>query len=266
MKILFIGDISAKPGRLAVKEFLQEYKADIVIANCENAAHGIGATRGIIEELHGYGVDFFTSGNDIWHQSDFYQYLDEPDSLVIRPLNYPQYFPGKGFKVLTIKDKHILIINLIGTVFIKEETNNPFRTIDDFFRLLSIDKIEGITEKIDYTIIDFHAEATSEKVAMGFFLDGRVSAVLGTHTHVQTADNRILPKGTAYITDVGMAGSLNSVLWVKYETIIKKMLNPYQFERFEVEEKKPWMVNAVVLDIDETNVVRSIERINYTVN
>ncbi len=268
MKILFIGDISAKPGRLAVKDFLQKYKqeVDLVIANCENAAHGIGATVEVINELQSYGVDYFTSGNDIWHQQAFVEYLNKEDSLVIRPYNYPEYFPGKGYKVIQVGDKTILLLNLIGKVFIKEEVLNPFRIADEFLRKVQFGQLHDVPDKVDIIFVDFHAEATSEKVAMGFFLDGRVQAVVGTHTHVQTSDDRILDKGTAYITDVGMAGSLNSVLWVKYETIINKMLNPYHFERFEVEEKKPWMVNSVLVTIDEKNVVKSIERINHVVN
>jgi metallophosphoesterase (TIGR00282 family) len=266
--ILFIGDISAKPGRLAVKEFLAEKKKDydLVIANGENAAHGVGATIEIIEELHSYGVDYFTSGNDIWHKDVIFEYLNDQKGLLIRPMNYPAYYPGKGYKLMKVNGKNILLINLIGTVFIKEQVLNPFRTVEEFLGKVERGSVEDLPERIDSIIVDFHAEATSEKVTMGFFLDGRVSAILGTHTHVQTADERILPKGSAYITDVGMSGSLNSVLWVKYESVIVKMMNPYHFERFEVEESKPWLVNAVSLSINETNVVESIQRTNYQVN
>ena len=259
MKIAFIGDISAKPGRLAVKAYLEKYRSevDVVIANIENAAHGLGATIAIVEELHDYGVDFFTSGNDIWRQQDIIRYMELEDALVIRPMNYPAYYPGRGYKLLHIGGKTILILNLLGTVFMDTEINNPFKVVDDF--------LTTFTEKVDIIFVDFHAEATSEKIAMGFYLDGRVSAVVGTHTHVQTADERILPKGTAYITDVGMAGTVNSVLWVKTDIALDKMLHPYMFKKFEVEEEKPWSVQSVHIEINEANTVTSIQRVVYSV-
>lgn len=262
MRILFIGDVSAKPGRLAIKSYLKEVRNqfDLIIANCENSAHGLGATMETIDELHTYGVDYFTSGNDIWHQPNFSDYLDLEESLVIRPLNYPSYYPGKGFKLIERGGKKVLLLNLIGTVFMKEQVLNPFHEIDDFLSR------NALVKEADIILVDFHAEATSEKITMGFFLDGRVHAVMGTHTHVQTADERILAKGTAYITDVGMSGSLNSVLWVKYESSIKKSLFPYRHERYEVEEKKPWVVDGITLEIDKNNVVTSIKKVHHIVN
>ena len=268
MKILFIGDISAKPGRLAVKDFLEKMRndVDLVIANCENSAHGIGATEDTINELSGYGVDYFTSGNDIWRQTPFMEYLDSPESKVIRPLNYPQYYPGKGYIFFQKNGKNILLVNLIGTVFMKEEVFNPFRSVEELLMKIDTDQIKDIPMRPDIILVDFHAEATSEKITMGFFLDGKVEAVLGTHTHVQTSDERILPNGTAYITDVGMAGSLNSVLWVSYDSIIEKMLNPFKFSKFVVEEKRPWVVSSALIEIDEENTVKSIQRLTHTVN
>lgn len=267
MKILLLGDISAKPGRLVIKDFLQDNHHkddyDLVIGNCENATHGLGATPEAIDELHSYGIDFFTSGNDIWKKESIFEYLGKKDPVVIRPLNYPDYFPGVGYRVLNVKEKKILVINLIGQVFMKEEVLNPFHTINNFLNDFENGKYEYALKDMDLILVDFHAEATAEKVAMGFYLDGKVGLVAGTHTHVQTSDERILPKGTAYITDMGMCGSINSVLWTKTDIIINKMLKPYLFQRFEPEENKPWMLCGVEIETDENSTVRSIKRVNY---
>lgn len=206
MNILFIGDIIGKPGRSAVTELLprlkDELKLDVVIANGENLAHGLGISLDSYQEMREAGVDYFTSGNHIFKRKDFLEHLDNPNIRVIRPLNYPPGVPGRGFSKFKVNGKTILLINIIGRAFFYESFDDPFRAIDQVLK----------KEKADIIIVDHHAEATSNKMIMGHYLDGRIQAYIGTHTHVPTADAMILPKGTAYITDVGMVGPLHSSL------------------------------------------------------
>ncbi|NOX20565.1 MAG: TIGR00282 family metallophosphoesterase [Nitrospirae bacterium] len=255
MNILFIGDIVGKIGRKAVKSLLpnliNKLKIDLVVANCENAAGGFGITEKTAEELFATGIDVMTSGNHIWDKKEALSYLPKEDRI-LRPLNFPPGVPGRGS--ITLKSANsidVAIINLSGRVFMGL-MDCPFRTVKE--------EIQRIKEKTNVIIIDFHAEATSEKQAMGYFLDGKVSAVLGTHTHVQTADEQILPEGTAYITDVGMTGPWFSIIGVKKETIIDKFVDqlPRKFDT----AKGPWVFSAVVLDIDEkSGMARSIKRL-----
>jgi len=257
MKIVFFGDIVASSGRSAVKEAIpylnKQYNVDIYIANCENAAGGIGVTSKIADELFSMGINLLSSGNHVWKHSDINTYLNNTNKL-IRPLNYPDVYnlPGFGYTIYNYKGMDLVLVNLLGRVFM-EPLLCPFLTIDNLLNDLGKDKI---------IIVDFHAEATSEKIAMAYYLDGRVTAVLGTHTHVQTADNKIMPKGTAYITDVGMCGSLNSVIGVDADIIIERLIT-LRPVKFKFSNDKP-SINAVYLELDfEQKKVLNFERINF---
>ena len=254
MRVLFIGDIVGKPGREAIKRFLKplqtDYQIDVTIANGENAAAGKGLTKDIAEELYNQGIQFLTMGNHVWDHRDIMNFIGS-ESRLIRPANYPAGAPGQGYGFIRTKGKKIGVLNLSGRVFLPP-LEDPFSG--------AIRWINQIKQETPMIIVDFHAEATSEKVALGWFLDGKVSAVLGTHTHIQTADARLLQQGTAYITDVGMTGPRDSVLGVKKEIIINRFLTqlPAKFEL----ANGPVQLNAVVLDIDEeTGKTRQIERI-----
>lgn len=261
MNILFIGDIVGRTGRSAVKKILpqlkEEYGVDFTIANGENLAGGVGMTYETYREMNEAGIDYFTTGNHIWKKADFIPNLDIKDVNIIRPANYPNGVPGRGFAEITINDKKIVIINLLGLVFMDEYLGNPFLTIDDILRSYSL--------KPNYSIfVDFHGEATSEKVCLGHYLDGRVSAVVGTHTHIPTNDARVLPKGTAYITDAGMAGSLNSSIGDEIEPIIDHFKTGLPF-KLEV-AGPPAVVDAVVIKInDKTGLADEIVQIREIV-
>jgi len=219
MNLLFLGDIVGSPGRRAVEELLfrlvDRHLIDLVVANAENASGGIGITPSVADQLLNMGIDLLTSGNHIWKHKDIIPFLEDTDRL-IRPANYPPDTPGRGYAVLeTAIGEKAAVINLEGRVFMNP-LECPFRTVDAILSL--------IPPEVKVIVVDMHAEATSEKLAMGWFLDGRVSAVLGTHTHVQTADERVLPLGTGYISDVGMTGPLNSVIGMKTEVILERFL------------------------------------------
>lgn len=218
LKILFIGDIVGRPGRNAVKEFLPElvekYSIDFVIANGENLSGGSGMTFEKYKEMIDVGIDLFTSGNHIWKNKNIIPHLDDPGIMVLRPVNYPKGVPGRGMKVLEKNGKKLLVVNLQGRVFMDDYVDEPFSLISKY----------ADDNKDLPILVDFHAEATSEKVALVNFLDGKVSAIVGTHTHVQTSDEKILFCGTGYITDVGMVGPEDSVLGVEKEIIIEKFL------------------------------------------
>jgi metallophosphoesterase (TIGR00282 family) len=256
MKILFIGDIVGKPGRRAVRELLPRlvdtYNVECVIGNAENAAGGLGINPKISRELLGYGIDVLTSGNHIWRNKEIEDFLNREKSL-LRPANYPGNPPGRGSVIWeSSSGLKIGIINLEGRVFMKD--------LDDPFQV-SLSEIEKLAGKTKIIIVDLHAEATSEKKALGFYLDGKVSAVVGTHTHVQTADEIILPEGTAYITDIGMTGPLDSVIGMKKEVAITRFLTQRP-ERFVV-AKGGIRIQGVVLEIvPETGKGISIERVN----
>lgn len=256
MHVLFIGDIMGKPGREAIKRLLKpiqsEYQIDVTIANAENAAAGKGLTKEVAEGLFENGVQFLTMGNHVWDQKDIFNFIDHEPRL-IRPANYPVGAPGQGYGFLRIKGIKIGVINLLGRIFLPP-LEDPFAT--------AIRCINFIKQETPVIIVDFHAEATSEKIALGWFLDGLVSAVLGTHTHVQTADARLLNQGTAYMTDVGMTGPRDSVLGVKKEIIIKRFLTQLP-AKFEV-ATGVIQFNAVFLDIDEksgkTRQIQAIQK------
>jgi len=249
--ILFIGDIVGKAGRRVVKSLLRgivhEYQVDLVIANGENAAGGLGITPKIADELFSYGINVITLGNHVWQKKEIVEYL-QCEPRCIRPINFPPDTPGRGSCVVyTRSGEAIAVMNLLGRVFM-DGFSCPFRAADQEIRRL---KDLGAT-----ILVDFHAEATSEKQALGWYLDGKVGAVLGTHTHVQTADERILPQGTAYITDVGMTGAMDSVLGVETERVIQKFLT-YMPVRFESSLLNPWLHGVLlVLDVTQGRAVQ----------
>lgn len=247
MLILAIGDIVGKPGRKAISQLLpglrQQYGLNLVIANGENAAGGIGLTPDTARELLDAGVDVITSGNHIWAQKEIFPYLNG-QMPILRPLNYPPGVPGRGYMAIG----SVAVVNIIGRTFIGN-FDCPFQAMD---RLLG-----ELKEKI--IIVDFHAEATSEKVAMGRYLDGRVSAVLGTHTHVGTVDTQVLARGTAYVTDIGMTGPIDSIIGDDAEAVIQRFLTGIH-HRLSVGKGKS-ALNAVMVDIDGTGRAKSIERI-----
>src|SRR3989339_958626 len=222
MRIIFIGDIVGRPGREATKKLIpklkKEFEPHLIIANGENISGGKGLTSDHLDEMRHAGIDFFTSGNHIWHNRDLFPRMDEKDPHVIRPANFPSNNPGRGWRIVeTALMKRILVINLHGRVFMHRDYECPFLAVDKILRETAHEYLDGI-------FVDFHAEATSEKVAMGKYLDGRVSAVFGTHTHIPTADLQILPKGTAYLTDTGMVGLKDSIIGVDKEPILKNFL------------------------------------------
>lgn len=254
--ILFFGDIVGKPGRRAVAavlpELQQELSPDLVIANAENLAHGVGVTRKTLEEMRVSGIDFFTSGNHIWSKPEVYEIFQDIEYPLIRPANYGPKSPGRGYQLIPVGKEQLLVVNLHGQVFIEEELDNPFHALDAI--------LGQVQEPYAGIIVDFHAEATSEKSAFGWHADGRVSAVLGTHTHVPTADDRILPHGTAFISDVGMCGLRDSVIGVDTEIILDKFLQKNS-RAHDIADHGDCVVNAVQITIDpDTKKATSLTR------
>ncbi|MGH2405410.1 MAG: TIGR00282 family metallophosphoesterase [bacterium] len=254
MRILVIGDIHGKPGRRILRARLaglrKTHGADLVIANGENAAGGAGITTDVVGEIFGSGVEVITGGNHTWHNREAYETLDA-ESRLLRPANYPPGAPGHGTAIVDVGGTPVGVLNLQGRIFMQG--------IDDPFRA-GREHAERLREQAPVVIVDFHAEATSEKIALGWFLDGRVSALVGTHTHVQTADERVLPGGTAYISDVGMTGPRNGVIGMEREGIVERFLTQLPV-RFTV-APGPAQLNAVVLDVDESSGrARTIHRI-----
>ncbi len=255
MKILFIGDVIGRTGRRALSDRLHrlvdEHQVDLVVVNGENAAAGFGLTAPIAMELFDLGVDVITSGNHIWDKREVYDYLDR-EERVLRPANYPPGLPGRGAGIFsTNAGLKVGVINLEGRVFMNN-LDCPFRAADAL--------IEELRQQTPIIFIDFHAEATSEKMALGCYLDGRVSAVICTHTHVQTADERVLPGGTAYMSDAGMTGSRDAVIGMRKEQAIEKFLNQVPV-RFEVAKKDP-VVCGILITVDEkTGRALEVQRI-----
>jgi len=254
LNILFIGDVIGRPGRDAVaarlSELVRRHKIDFTIANAENAAGGLGVTPAVADELLSAGVDCLTTGNHIWKHREFVPYATT-ERRVVRPANYPPGVPGRGSEVYAARGGSVGVLNVVGRVFM-EALDCPFRAADR--------EIEALRGKTKVLVVDIHAEASSEKVALGWYLDGRVGAAIGTHTHIQTADERILPKGTAYITDVGMTGPRDSVIGIKRDPVIERFLTGMP-TRFEV-ATGPVVLSGVVVAIDaETGNARSIERV-----
>ena len=256
MRILFIGDIVGSPGREAIERLVPKLKrregADFVIANGENAAGGSGITERLAKELFSYGLDAITSGDHIWKRKDIIEVLDQYPRI-LRPANYPPGAPGLGYHAIKAKNGALVgVINLVGRVFM-EPVECPFR--------MARQAIDELKEKTKIIIVDLHAEATSEKIAMGWYLDGLASAVIGTHTHVQTADERVLPQGTAYITDVGMTGPHDSVIGRKKEQILTRFLTQLP-TRFEMADEDVQLNGALIEIDDNTGRANAIKRIH----
>lgn len=254
MKILFVGEIVAKPGRETVQKFLpeiiKENKVDLVLANCENLSGGRGITEEKIEQMRLAGIDYFTSGEHVFREKGTEDILDKLP--VIRPANYPDGTPGDGYRIVDIgRNGKLLLINLIGLTSFGNTNaylDNPFIKVDQILE-------ETKDEKVDLTVVDFHADATSEKYSMGFYLDGRVDAVIGTHTHVPTCDNMRLPKETLYVSDVGMCGAIDSSLGVKADITIKMFLTAMN-QRFEWESAGRKAFRSVLLDTEAKTIAR----------
>lgn len=244
MRVLFIGDIVGKPGRRAVRHLLPRLRAehapDVVIANGENLAAGAGITPETAREMFKLGIAVLTTGNHVWDRREIIDYLSEGPPI-LRPLNYPPGAPGTGCIEIEAGGNVLTVVNVQGRVFMRP-LDDPFRSMDALLSQLSEPRA---------IFVDMHAEATGEKEALGFYLDGRVSAVVGTHTHVPTADARVLPKGTAYITDVGMVGPRDSVIGVEVEPVIQRYITQ-MYHRYDV-ARGPVMFNAVLVDIDDSS-------------
>ena len=254
MKILAIGDLIGNAGikelRKQIDEIRKEEKIDFTIVNGENAAEGMGITQKNLDDILSQKVDVITMGNHTWAKKDIFKFIDHPK--LIRPANYPKGVVGKGYGIYTCQNKKIAVINLIGRVDINVLSENPF--------IIAKELVEKLQKQVDIIIVDFHAEATAEKIAMGYFLDGKATAVFGTHTHVQTADEKILPKGTAYITDLGMTGPKNSVIGKDIEVSFKRFETTLP-ERYRIATGET-MLNGVIFDIDDdTNKVKQVKRI-----
>jgi len=256
LRILFLGDLVGSTGRAIFHKHIgrlrEEYRVDAIIVNGENSAHGRGITPAIMGFFKNHGVDVVTSGNHIWARQEIISYFADHKDL-LRPINFPQSTPGSGLTTFLCKGYEIGVINVQGRVFMREYLSCPFRAMDS-----ALTFFKGKTSLI---FVDVHAEATSEKLGLAFYLDGRVSGVVGTHTHVQTADERILPGGTAYITDLGMAGSLNSMIGMKKEAIIQNFITQMP-TRFVVDTSMPVIMTGACITVDtDTGKALAIERI-----
>ena len=255
MNILAVGDLVGNAGIQELKKRLpkikKDYKIDFTIVNAENSAEGMGITEKNFNDILSIGVDCITMGNHTWGKKDIFKFIDHPKLL--RPNNYPEGVCGKGYNIYKCNNKKIAVINSMGRAEINIGLENPF--------LITNKTVEEIKNDVDIIILDFHAEATAEKVAMGYFLDGKVTAVFGTHTHVQTADEKILPKGTAYITDIGMTGPKNSALGMDLDVAIKRFTTSLP-ERYKIATGE-CILNAVIFEVNDiTNKVDRIIRIN----
>ena len=254
MRILFIGDIVGKVGRNTIAEYLpklkQAYKPTLSIVNAENAAHGKGLTEKLYKQLLRDGVDFMTMGNHTYGQREIYDFIDDANRMV-RPANFPEEAPGVGMRYIQINEKKLAIINLQGRSFM-QDIDDPFKKADQL--------IEEARKVTPYIFVDFHAETTSEKNAMGWYLDGRVSAVVGTHTHIQTSDSRVLPNGTGYITDVGMTAYYDGILGINREEVINRFITSLP-QRHVVPDEGRSVLSGVIIDLDKEGKTTQIERI-----
>jgi len=258
VNILCVGDIVGNPGVEFIKHNLwrirRENDIQCVVANGENSAKGNGIDINAANAIIDAGADMITTGNHVWRQKECYDFIDGHD-FVLRPANFPDSCPGTGCGVIDITGYKILFVNLLGNLYMEPQLESPFVTADRIFA-----REKG---RFDFAVIDIHAEATSEKIALGYYLDGRISAIVGTHTHVQTADERVLPGGTAYITDVGMTGPSDSVLGVKKDIIIRKFMTQVH-QRFEISDN-PAFMNTVIIDVEpDTGKSTGIERVNIS--
>lgn len=255
MRFLIFGDIVAKIGRRALEDVLprlrEELQPDVVLANAENLAHGLGMTEKTMREVLHAGITCLTGGNHVWDKPEGVALLRDPATPIVRPANYPTGAPGQGWKTLSVAGKSVLVINLLGRVFMKDLVDDPFRTFDEL----------AAAHPADITVVDYHAETTSEKNAFGWHADGRATIVYGTHTHIPTADARLLPQGTAFVTDIGMTGARDTVIGVSAETVLPGYRTGIG-ARFVWPEAGIAWVHAVVVDIDDrTHRPTRIDRI-----
>ncbi|MBT3456396.1 TIGR00282 family metallophosphoesterase [bacterium] len=256
MRILALGDIIGSSGRTVFQKHIQNlketYNVDFVVVNGENSSHGRGITTKIARFFKQHGVDAITSGNHIWANKEVFKFMDE-EQYVLRPANYPGGCPGSGYALVEKDGVRIAVVNVQGRVFMRDTIDCPFRTLESLLVFLKT--------KTNIIFVDFHAEATSEKLGLAYYLDGQISALVGTHTHVQTADERILEGGTAYITDLGMAGSFDSMIGMKKGPIIDRFITQMP-RKFEVSESSPFILTGACIEVDvESGKATSIERV-----
>ena len=258
LRFMFIGDVVGVPGQTVFQKWAprlkDKHKIDAIVVNGENSAkNGKGITPKLMEFFKHCGVSVVTSGNHIWQNREIYSYLDEKSDL-IRPANYPSACPGKGYSLFEVNGHMVVVINLQGRVFMREDLECPFKTIESLLIFLQT--------KTNIIFVDFHAEATSEKHILAYFLDGKVSGIFGTHTHVQTADERILAGGSGYITDLGFCGAVNSAIGMKADTVLQRFLTQMP-TRFSVEDNPPFQISGVWVEVDiKSGKTLKIERIN----
>jgi metallophosphoesterase (TIGR00282 family) len=265
-KILFIGDVVGKPGRRILSQVLpmwkEKYKPDAVIVNVENLAHGKGVTLNTLAEVDSLGIDCFTGGNHIFDKEDQIKECFENYPKLIRPYNIEGSHPGYGYYRFSKSDQQYLVINIHGTIFCDKyfdgQLTNPFTAVDEL--------IKQESQKGDIIFVDFHAEATSEKKTMGYYLDGRVTAIAGTHTHVPTSDAHVMPKGSGFITDVGMTGTRDSALGTKFENALKKFLDPSAKFVNEIEEAGILQINGILVELDSNTKAVKIEKLYQEIN
>ncbi|GIM47883.1 metallophosphoesterase [Collibacillus ludicampi] len=256
MRILFLGDIVGQPGRLIVETWMprlvERFQPDLTIANAENIANGRGITLRLAEALFDAKIDILTMGNHVWDNKDVFNFIAD-ERRIVRPANYPIHAPGMGYTIVKTGNVDVAVINLLGRTFMGD-FDSPFTVLDKI--------LEELSDATDHIFIDFHAETTSEKLALAWHVAGRVSAVIGTHTHVQTADARILPGGTAYITDVGMCGPYDGIIGIKRDLVIQKFLTQMPV-KFEI-EAGPAQLHAVVVDLETNGRAKTITRVSVT--
>jgi len=256
MNILCVGDIFGRSGRLIfeqeIQSLRQEFDVDLVVANGENAAAGAGITSKIADQLFKAGIDVMTLGDHTWDKRDIYVYLEESDNAIIRPANFPEGAPGRGAVIVDTPKGKVAVLNLLGRTFMKYNVDCPFKMFDYLFK--------EVSQEAKIVVVDMHCETTSEKNAFGWYADGRASVVFGTHTHIQTADEKILKQGTAYITDLGMTGPYDSVIGSTKEAIVQRFITALPC-KFEAAINQP-ILHGIVVDVDEvTGRARSIRRI-----
>jgi metallophosphoesterase (TIGR00282 family) len=269
MRILFFGDVFGRPGREALKavvpEWQEKYKPDAIIANVENIAHGSGVNEQTLGELRMMGVfSCFTSGNHIWNDGEAKTMVENNDWLLIRPENYPTGVPGNGHKVIMVGTQKVLVVNILGRSFMRAEVDSPFVAMDKVLEQYSLQD-EDEKEQVNAIFVDFHAETTSEKRAMGFYLDGRISAIVGTHTHVPTADAQVLSQGTAYISDVGMVGPFPSSIGLEAEGIIQQFLTQMPSKK-AIPETGQAEIGAVLIDIQRDGLAENIQQLRKIID
>lgn len=263
MKLLFFGDVFGRPGREALVRTLpllrQRYKPDAIIVNVENIAHGSGITRSTLEELKELKIDAYTSGDHIWDDSEAREMVEEDKWNLVRPANFPPDTPGSGYKVIKVGDKKLLVINVLGQAFIRADLGSPFHSVNRILEEYKLGK------DVDAIFIDFHAETTSEKRAMGFHVDGRVSAMVGTHTHVPTNDGQVLPKGTGYLTDSGFVGAHHSVIGLTPSMTIKRFLTQMPASK-ELADTGKAEIGGVFFEIGDDGLAKDVQSIREIVD